>query len=131
MTVNVIYCLASVGFAIYNKSSAFFFAAGTFGKLLGFKKQLPHEFCVGCIQFHDVLDMFFGNYKKMYRRLRIQIMESQKFFIFVKFIRRNFSVCDFTKYAVFHELSISEMTSVRQLFKKFISQSSQRHKDLS
>ena len=109
MAVNMIDCLASVGFTVDHKTPAFFFTAGTFGKFLGFEKQLSHELCVGGVQFHNVLDMFFRNHKKMHRRLRIQVMESQEFLIFVHLIGRNLPIYYLAKNTVFHDSSITEL----------------------
>ena len=97
MTVDMIHCLASVGFAVNHKAAALFSTALGSGKFLSFKKHLPHEGRIVSIQLHYVFDMLFRNNKKMHRRLGVYVIKSQKLIIFVQLAGRNFPINDFTK----------------------------------
>jgi len=113
----MIYCLTAMGFAVNYKTPAFFGTACTFGYFLCLKKQLSHEFCIGSIHFHNITEMLFGNYKKMHRRLRVQIMKSQDLIVFVQLFRRNLAFHNFTKNAVVHDPSITELKGKPQWYK--------------
>ena len=106
MAVEVIDCLAAVGFAVNHEAGAFFGAAIAFRKLLGPEKQPSQEGRVLCIHFHNVPDMLFWNHQEMYRRLGVHIMEGQKFLILVNFLGGNIAFYYFTENAIAHDLII-------------------------
>ena len=99
----MIYGLTSVGLAVNDKTGAVFGAARTLGKFLSLEKQPSKEGRIGGIQFHNAPDMLFGDHKKMYRRLRVYIMESQEFLIFVDLFGRNLLLYYFAKNTVTHD----------------------------
>jgi len=103
MAMKVVNCLAAMGLAVNNKAGAVFRAAVFFGQLLRFEKQLPNEGCIGRIRIHYVINVLFGNYQKMHRRLGIKIVESKDFLIFVHFIGRDLPSRYFTENAIVHD----------------------------
>ena len=61
MAVQVIDSLPAVGLAVNYKAGAIFGAAVAFRKFLGLKKKTPHKGRVAGFQFHNVLNVLFGN----------------------------------------------------------------------
>jgi len=82
MAVEVIHGLSAVRLAVENKAAALIGASVALGKFLSLEKQPSQEGRIGR-RFHYVCDMFFRDHQKMYRRLGVYVVESQKLFILV------------------------------------------------
>jgi hypothetical protein len=70
-------------------------------------EEPPQEGGVFPFQFHHVGDVFPGDHQKMYRRLGIQVMESQEFPVFVDLFAGDFALYDFAKNTVRHGGSVA------------------------
>jgi hypothetical protein len=106
MAMEVIDRLAAVGLTVDYEAGAVFSAAGALGEFLSLEKQPSQEGRVGGVQFHDAPDMLFRDHKKMYGRLRVYVMESQEFLIFVNLPGRNLPLGYFAENTVIHGFSI-------------------------
>jgi hypothetical protein len=115
MNMKVIHGLATVGLAVDHKAGAVFGAAGVFGEFLGLKKQPSKEGRVSGIHFHDAPDMLFRDHKKVHGRLRVHIMESQEFLVFIDLFGRNLPFDYFAENTVIHDSSIPVLKYKAQL----------------
>jgi hypothetical protein len=100
MYMKVFYGLSPVGLAINHKTSPVFGAALFFGQFLGLVKQSAGQETILRFQLHDIPDMLFGDQEEMNRRLGGDVVEGQKFIIFIDLLARNLPRDDFTKNAI-------------------------------
>jgi hypothetical protein len=75
--VEVIHGLPAVGFAVDDKAGAFFGAALSGGEFLGLVEQPAQQGRAVFPGFHDVRDVFFGDYQEMDRRLGGGVVEGE------------------------------------------------------
>jgi len=109
MAVEVVYCLAAVGFAVNDKPCAFFRTATTLGDFLRFEEQPPQQARIPGIHFHHVADMLFRNYQYMHRRLGVHVVKGKDFLVFVYLFCGYFPAYNSTENAVAHALSIPQI----------------------